>query len=108
MTANVSLRPKQLAVLREIVVLRDQTARTLDTPPRTLLRDDVLVRVARVKARTANQLYDIKGMPRPIVEWLERFVVDHYEPVAKKKRKRRDWAEEGEKYAKARRPDRFH
>jgi hypothetical protein len=47
-------------------------------------------------------------MPRQVVEWLERFVVDHYAPVVKKKRKRRDWAMESEEHAKARRTGRFH
>ena len=41
-------------------------------------------------------------MPDKVVEWVERFVVDHYEPYVKKKRKRRDWAEESDAVAKAR------
>ena len=48
-------------------------------------------------------------MPARVVQWLERYVVAHYEPMVKKKRKRRDWAEESEDNAKARRTDkRFH
>ena len=30
-------------------------------------------------------------MPEKIIEWVERFVVEHYEPEVKKKRKRQDW-----------------
>jgi len=62
---------------------------------------------ANAHMESEDQVFSVP-MPRPVIEWLERFVVDHYEPVVKKKRKRRDWAEEGEEHAKARRPDRFH
>jgi len=41
-------------------------------------------------------------MPEPIIEWVERFVMDYYDPVIKKKRKRRDWADESEQSAKDR------
>ncbi len=45
-------------------------------------------------------------MPDQAIAWLERYVVDHYEPEVKKKRKRRDWAREDESlHAKTRRPD---
>jgi len=47
-------------------------------------------------------------MPDIVIDRLERYVVAHYQPVVKKKRKRRDWAEESDDHAKARRPDRFH
>ena len=38
---------------------------------------------------------------------LEHYVVDHYVPEQKKKRKRRNWSEESDEHAKARR-QRFH
>ena len=41
-------------------------------------------------------------MPEQIIEWVERFVMDHYDPVIKKKRKRKDWVEESDKSAKDR------
>jgi hypothetical protein len=47
-------------------------------------------------------------MPDKAIDWLERFVVANYEPAVKKKRKRRDWAQESKANAKARRPDRLH
>ena len=46
-------------------------------------------------------------MPEKVVEWLEHYVVDHYVPEQKKKRKRRNWSEESDEHAKARR-QRFH
>ena len=47
-------------------------------------------------------------MPDKVIDWLERYVVEYYDPVIKKKRKRRNWADESEENAKSRRPDRFH
>ncbi len=35
-------------------------------------------------------------MPEHVHGWLERYVVEHYVPALKKKRKRRQWAEESE------------
>ena len=35
-------------------------------------------------------------MPEKIIEWVERYVVENYEPEVKKKRKREDWAKGSE------------
>src|SRR5690606_15965093 len=37
------LQPKNLAVLRELAIWRDTTARAEDVPPRALLRDEVML-----------------------------------------------------------------
>ena len=42
------------------------------------------------------------SMPEKIVEWVERYVVEHYQPEIRKKRKRRDWAMESEDTARER------
>lgn len=47
-------------------------------------------------------------MPETLIDWLERFVIDHYEPFIKTKRKRRNWSEEGEINAQTRRPNNLH
>ena len=47
-------------------------------------------------------------MPDTLIDWMERYVVDNYQPVIKKKRKRRNWAEESEVNAQARRPNILH
>lgn len=44
---------------------------------------------------TDDHVYSVP-MPEQVHEWLERFVVQHYVPAQKKKRKRRQWAEESE------------
>jgi len=41
-------------------------------------------------------------MPKQVIEWVERFVMDYYDPVIKKKRKRQDWAKESDQSAKER------
>ena len=45
-------------------------------------------------------------MPEKIVEWVERYVVENYEPEVKKKRKRQDWARESEGSARERKGSR--
>lgn len=78
--------------------------------------ESMAVQPARVSASQdeANAAMESEGMvfsvpmPDKVIDWLERFVVANYEPVVKKKRKRRDWAQEGEANARARRPDRLH
>ena len=44
---------------------------------------------------TDDHVYSVP-MPEQVHEWLERFVVAHYVPAQKKKRKRREWAKESE------------
>ena len=45
-------------------------------------------------------------MPEKIVESVERYVVENYEPEVKKKRKREDWARESENTARERKGSR--
>lgn len=44
---------------------------------------------------TDDHVYSVP-MPEQVHEWLERFVVAHYVPAQKKKRKRREWMKESE------------
>lgn len=60
------LGPRQLAVLRELAMLRDTIARNEDLPPRTVLKDPVLLAMARRPAGTLADLDDVSGLPRPI------------------------------------------
>jgi len=61
-----SLRPRELAVLRELVIWRDEQARHHDLPPRTLLPDAVLVSLARNPVSDHEALRQVAGMPRPV------------------------------------------
>jgi ribonuclease D len=60
------LSPRNLAVLRELAIWRDQTARDADVPPRTLLKDEVIIALARAPVRSVEKLSHIRGLPRPV------------------------------------------
>lgn len=60
------LDPRNLAVLRELAIWRDQTARAEDVPPRSLVRDEVLLAMARQPIKSVDQLGRVRGLPRPI------------------------------------------
>jgi ribonuclease D len=59
---------RERAFLRALVVFRDEVARDRDLPPQTVLRNDVLVRVARSGVRRVEQLHAVKGLPAPFVD----------------------------------------
>ena len=54
------------AVLRELAIWRERAAETEDVPPRTCLRDEVMVGLARRTPRGAGELRDIRGLPAPL------------------------------------------
>ena len=55
-----------MAVLRELAIWRDQAARQDDVPTRTLLKDGILVTMARRQPAKVEDLDNIKGLPRPV------------------------------------------
>ncbi len=63
-----NFRPRQVAVVREVLQLRDEAARERNVPPRAFLRDEVILRLAKEMPETVDRLGDLKGMPRPVVE----------------------------------------
>ncbi len=71
-----SLDPKNLAVLRELAIWRDQSARQEDIPARTLLRDEVLLALARHPVKSVDKLAAVKGLPRPVETQYGRELVD--------------------------------
>jgi len=73
---NRSLRPRGVAVLRALVVLRDRVAREMDLPPQTLLKDDVLMRLAKDPPRSTDALPAVKGLPRPVIEGRGDEIID--------------------------------
>lgn len=56
------LRPKQLAVLRELAAWRETAAMKLDKPRKWLIDDDVLFEIARHPPATLEALAQIRGM----------------------------------------------
>lgn len=61
-----SLPPQNLAVLRELTAWRDRTAQEEDVPPRSLMRDEVLLELARHPATSTGALARVRGLPRPV------------------------------------------
>jgi ribonuclease D len=61
-----SLAPRNLAVLRELTIWRDASARAHDVPPRTFLRDEVMLELARNPVRSVEKLDRVRGLPRPV------------------------------------------
>jgi ribonuclease D len=61
-----ALPPVNQAILRELTIWRDGAAQTEDVPPRTLVRDEILLDMARFPVETIEELNRIKGLPRPV------------------------------------------
>jgi len=60
------LTGQQLAILRELTIWRDGTARAHDVPPRAFLRDEVLVDLSRNPVKDVQKLNRVRGLPRPV------------------------------------------
>lgn len=70
------LEPAKLAVLRALAIWRDASARRENIPARTLLRDEVLLAMARSPVRSVEKLANIKGLPRPVESQYGRDLVE--------------------------------
>ncbi len=57
-----SLDRRELAVLAELALWRDGRAKALDKPIRQILRDDLLVELARRKPRSADAVQRVRGV----------------------------------------------
>jgi len=56
-----SLKAQELAVLQALLEWREGAAQVLDRPPRTVLRDHLLVEIARTKTSSPAELRDLRG-----------------------------------------------
>lgn len=63
-SGSAGLGRRDLAVLREIWRWRDRTARDTNTPARRIMRDDLLVEIARRKPPTTSDLFQLRGLDR--------------------------------------------
>ena len=61
-----SLQAKNLNVLRELTIWRDAAARAEDVPPRTFLRDEILIDLSRSPVKSIDRLDRVRGLPRPV------------------------------------------
>jgi ribonuclease D len=57
-----ALDRRRLAILRELFVWREQTALQLNRPARVIVRDDLLVEIARRPAKSARDLKVVRGL----------------------------------------------
>lgn len=71
-----SFQPRNLAVLRELTAWRDAAARADDVPPRTLLRDEVLLDLARNPVKSVEKLNRVRGLPRPVEQAHGRRIIE--------------------------------
>jgi ribonuclease D len=58
-----SLQGKELAVLRELAIWRDEEAKRRNKPRRSVLKDDLLVEVAKRKPRTVDKILEMRVAP---------------------------------------------
>ena len=58
------LRPRELAIVRAVFAWRDQYAARLNRPPRVLLRDELIVEIARRPPSRAEDIHNLRGVPR--------------------------------------------
>jgi ribonuclease D len=59
-----SLGRKQLAMVRELFLWREEVALRTNRPPRTLVRDDLLIEIVRRHPTSERDLQSIRGLPR--------------------------------------------
>ena len=71
-----SMSPKQLAVMLELVAVRDEGAQQLNVPPRSLIRDEVLTDMSRRHVSSYEQLRAVRGLPRPVIEEFGQRLLD--------------------------------
>jgi ribonuclease D len=64
--SSSSLSQQGWAVLRELVIWRDAAARAHDLPPRTMLKDEVMIDLARSPVKIVEKLSRVRGLPRPV------------------------------------------
>jgi ribonuclease D len=65
---GLGLRPRIMTILRELVVLRYELARTRDIPPRTVIPDGPLLELARSRYTRPSELFEVRGLSRQVVD----------------------------------------
>ncbi|MBD3676273.1 MAG: ribonuclease D [Planctomycetaceae bacterium] len=73
------LQPKELVVAREIYNWRERVAEERDRPPRSILRDDLILELARRRPKNASELLATRDMER---DRYRRYIDDLVEVVA--------------------------
>ncbi len=74
-SGSSGLKPRQLEIVRQIWLWRENRAKTIDRLPRRVLRDDLIVELAKRGSTSVKKIKNIRGMER-------RALYDHYEDIA--------------------------
>ncbi|HVP72976.1 MAG TPA: HRDC domain-containing protein [Phycisphaerales bacterium] len=61
-----ALSPRQLAILTELIAWRELAAETQDVPPKSMVRDSILIDLTYNPARSVAELDRVSGLPRPV------------------------------------------
>ena len=62
-----ALPPRNLAILRELVLWRDGCARAADLPARAFLKDEVLIGLATDPVKSLQRLSEVRAFPKPLL-----------------------------------------
>ncbi len=73
---NLKLSRKELAVLLALSEWRDAAARDADLPPRSLLKDELLLGMARRPPRSSAEFGRFRHLPRPVVQRHGQMLLD--------------------------------
>lgn len=69
------LPARQLEIIRQIWRWRERRAQRIDIPPRRVMRDDLIIELAKRQASDVKRIRGIRGME-------QRQYVDHYDDIA--------------------------
>jgi ribonuclease D len=70
------LDARQLGVLRALLAWRDAAAREQDVPPRSLVKDGILLDMARWPIGAVDDLRHVRGLPRPVEQRWGRSILE--------------------------------
>ncbi|RMG54449.1 MAG: ribonuclease D [Gammaproteobacteria bacterium] len=76
------LRPAQLAVLRELAAWREREAVASDRPRRWILKDEVLIDLARRRPKNESELADIRGLETRTIQRHGRVLLELIESAS--------------------------
>ncbi len=74
-----SLSAKHRAILIELVAVRDVGARERDLPPRSYLKDESLIDLAKKPPRTREELFEVKRLPITVAEQMGDQIIEAIE-----------------------------
>ncbi len=74
--SSYDLGRQELAVLRELYLLRDEIAEDRDRPPFKIFGNKVMIKMAQAQPETKQELTDIKGLSKHFVRYHHREVVE--------------------------------